>query len=228
MGWYGGAPAPTAEEIWCCRNSPTSRCAPRAAPSPLVVLPRAARDVVALASAAGRRRVDLPALPDRPAAAEPRGTAADRPPRQRRTPTGATSPARANVNRLACRPRRPRSARRWAATGSARAPRRATSSWRVFLRQQAAGIVACDCLTVDTVWLRRLEVLCFIELDTRWVHLAGVTANPKAHGSASRRATCCWSWTREDAGWASLFAIGTRRSGAESITWSDPTVPRCW
>jgi putative transposase len=37
---------------------------------------------------------------------------------------------------------------------------------------------ACDFLTVDTVWLTRLYVLFFIELDTRWVHLAGVTANP--------------------------------------------------
>ena len=52
------------------------------------------------------------------------------------------------------------------------------TTWRVFLRQQAAGIVACDFFTVDTVWLRRLQVLLFIELDTRQVHLAGVTANP--------------------------------------------------
>jgi putative transposase len=58
------------------------------------------------------------------------------------------------------------------------APRPASTTWRSFLRRQAAGIVACDFLTVDTVFLHRLYVLFCIRLDTRRVHLAGVTANP--------------------------------------------------
>jgi putative transposase len=58
------------------------------------------------------------------------------------------------------------------------APRRASVSWREFLRQQAGAILECDFFTVETLWLRRFYVLFFIELSRRRVHLAGVTANP--------------------------------------------------
>jgi putative transposase len=58
------------------------------------------------------------------------------------------------------------------------APRRASVSWREFLRQQAATIVECDFFTVETLWLRRFYVLFFIELSRRRVYLAGVTSNP--------------------------------------------------
>jgi len=58
------------------------------------------------------------------------------------------------------------------------APQRDRQSWRSFLRAHGESMLACDFFTVDTVWLRRLYVLFFIELDTRRVHLAGVTANP--------------------------------------------------
>jgi len=57
-------------------------------------------------------------------------------------------------------------------------PRRSGPSWREFLRAQAASIVACDFLCVDTALLRRYYVLFFSELQTRRVQLAGVTANP--------------------------------------------------
>jgi len=58
------------------------------------------------------------------------------------------------------------------------APRRLESSWAEFLRRQAGSILECDFLTVDTVFLKRLYVLFFIELASRRVHLAGITANP--------------------------------------------------
>jgi len=39
-------------------------------------------------------------------------------------------------------------------------------------------MLACDFFTVDTVLLKRIYVLFFIELATRQVHLAGVTTRP--------------------------------------------------
>jgi transposase InsO family protein len=51
-------------------------------------------------------------------------------------------------------------------------------SWREFLRTQAESIIAVDFFTVDTVGLRRLYVLFFIEVGSRRVQLAGCTAHP--------------------------------------------------
>lgn len=58
------------------------------------------------------------------------------------------------------------------------APRRAGPSWREFLRAQAASIVACDFLTVESVCLRRYYALFFIAYGNRRVWVAGYTANP--------------------------------------------------
>ena len=58
------------------------------------------------------------------------------------------------------------------------APRRIGPTWTEFLRAQARGVLACDFLTVETVFLKTLYVLFFIELSTRRVHVAGATSRP--------------------------------------------------
>lgn len=62
--------------------------------------------------------------------------------------------------------------------GLSPAPRRAGPTWTEFLRSQAQGILACDFFTVETLTLKTLYVLFFIELSTRKVHVVGATARP--------------------------------------------------
>jgi hypothetical protein len=61
------------------------------------------------------------------------------------------------------------------------APQRSRLSWRAFLRQQAASLIACDFFTVDTVALRRIYVLFFIELESRrWSRTAAAQGDARS------------------------------------------------
>jgi putative transposase len=150
-----------------------SRVLPRSRWSCFLVKPdtllRWHRRLVAGAWTSPHRQTGRPPLDDRAAADRPLGQgepALGLPAHPRR----ADAPRRADLGH--CGPHHAAPPR----SGPDAAP--TATTWRAFLRRQAAGILACDFFTVDTVWLRRLYVLFFIEVGSRRVHLAGATANP--------------------------------------------------
>jgi putative transposase len=79
------------------------------------------------------------------------------------------------------------------------APRRSGPSWREFLRQHAASMLACDFFTIETISLRCFYVLFFIDLESRrvpprWLHDQpdGRLGHPRRATSASRAcSTAC-------------------------------------
>jgi putative transposase len=73
------------------------------------------------------------------------------------------------------------------------AEERAGLSWRVSLRAQAKSMLAVDFFTVETLSLRRLYVLFFIELGNRRVHLGGCTANPTGAWVTQQARQLAWA-----------------------------------
>jgi putative transposase len=78
------------------------------------------------------------------------------------------------------------------------AGQRGGTAWREFIRSQAHSMIACDFFTVETVTLRRIYVLFFIELSTRRVHLAGLTENPHGDWTAQQARNFVWSLPKRE------------------------------
>jgi hypothetical protein len=76
------------------------------------------------------------------------------------------------------------------------AGQRGGPSWREFIQSQARSVIACDFFTVDTVALRRIYVLFFIELSTRRVHLARMSENPDGAWTAQQARNLVFSAPR--------------------------------
>ncbi len=72
------------------------------------------------------------------------------------------------------------------------APLRSRLSWKAFLRAQASAIVLTDFLSVDTVLLKRLSVLLYMELATRRVIWFAVTDRPEAFWVSQQARNLCW------------------------------------
>jgi len=57
---------------------------------------------------------------------------------------------------------------------------RSSLTWKNFLNHYKDQILACDFFTIETIRLKTIYVLFFIELGTRRIHFAGCTAKPNA------------------------------------------------
>lgn len=72
--------------------------------------------------------------------------------------------------------------------------RRDHTTWRRFLRTQASTMLACDFFHVDcTLTPQRLYVFFVIEVDSRYVHILGITTNPNGRGPTRRPVTSLWT-----------------------------------
>jgi putative transposase len=71
--------------------------------------------------------------------------------------------------------------------------RNGSLGWRQLMRHYQQQMVACDFFTVETPWLQTLYVLFYIEVGTRRVHLARVTAHPDGYWVAQQARQYVWT-----------------------------------
>jgi putative transposase len=86
--------------------------------------------------------------------------------------------------------------------------RRAGSTWRSFLSRHRNQLLACDFFTVETLLLKTVYVLFFIELGTRRVHLAGCTSQPSAAWVTQQARQ--FSWGLQDGVLSARFLLRDR------------------
>src|SRR5579859_3003658 len=84
-------------------------------------------------------------------------------------------------------------------------PTRSGVSWKTFLKAQASAIVVTDFIEVDTVFLKRLYVLLYMELATRRVIWFGVTESPDAQWVTQQARNLVWELS--DSGIGAKFLI---------------------
>src|SRR5262249_26347304 len=151
----GAASAGRAGEVHSSGSGAVCRAEPSGTATGVGVAAGQTRDRAALAPPAGRARRDLSAPGAGPATAEAIAARGDPASRPRKSALGiqrivgelkglgisvsATSVRKALLE-----------------AGLAPAPERGRSSWRAFLRAQAASMLACDFLTVGTAFLQRI------------------------------------------------------------------------
>ena len=70
--------------------------------------------------------------------------------------------------------------------------------WKHLIAHYKDQILACDFFTVETIWLKTIYVLFFIELGTRRVHFAGITTNPNQVWVTQQARQLVWKLREQD------------------------------
>ena len=96
--------------------------------------------------------------------------------------------------------------RQWVPPAPQRSKR--ADTWQQFLARHRAAVLACDFFTVETLFLKTIAVLFFIELGTRRVHFADCTAHPTAAWVTQQARNLCWAL--QEQGSAFRFLIRDR------------------
>jgi hypothetical protein len=79
------------------------------------------------------------------------------------------------------------------------APRRDGPTWAQFLSAHAGAILACDFFTVETVLLKTLHVLVFMEIHSRRILYANCTAHPNSTWVTQQARNLSWELSQLEA-----------------------------
>ncbi|MBW8009638.1 MAG: transposase [Chloroflexi bacterium] len=77
--------------------------------------------------------------------------------------------------------------------------RNGSIGWKHLISHYKDQILACDFFTVETIRLKTIYVLFFIELGTRRVHFAGITVNPNQVWVTQQARHLIWKLREQDA-----------------------------
>ncbi len=83
--------------------------------------------------------------------------------------------------------------------------------WKTMMNHYKEQLLACDFFTIETIFLRTVYVLVFIELGTRKVHLAGITSHPDGRWVAQQARQLVWKFEETGANFRCLIRDNDRK-----------------
>ncbi len=89
-----------------------------------------------------------------------------------------------------------------------------SSTWRAFLNHYKETLLACDFFTVETIRLQTVYVFFFIEVGTRSVHIADVTAHPTQAWVTQQARQFAWKLQTQKCSFTHLIRDNDGKYGA--------------